>query len=566
MYRRFNLAAALLTVLAALSGSSELAHADSKVEPKPKAAAQQKAVSESAQAMPETTLINERIRQGWRDRQLTPSEPATDGEWCRRVYLDLIGRTPKLSETQAFLADRKADKKARLVERLLSSDYADEYARHASDVWTNLLVGRRVDNDRRGLVNREGLAEYLRGAFAANTPYDRLVVDLIAANGANKPGEEGFNGAVNFLLDNLQDNATPATAKTARIFLGMQVQCTQCHDHPFNTWKQEQFWGFNAFFRQARALRTFQDNRVESARLEDEDFAGEAGNPKTGEIYFERRNSTVVAVLEPTFIDGTKIKPSGYVDEVNRRDALARLVSQSPQLSRAIVNRVWAHLLGYGFTKPVDDMGPHNPPTHPELLDELAERFKESGYDLKRLVQWIVLSEPYSLSSKAGRHNRDDEPALGGKPAFSRFYIRQLRPEELYDSLVTTTTADGETAADEKQKWLAQFTINLGTDENDEATTFNGTIPQALMLMNGDLMDRAIEAKEGSFLYQVAMQEGNDRAKINDMYLSAFSRPPSREELNVAQQIWIGRQGNTLAALRDIWWALLNSNEFILNH
>jgi hypothetical protein len=406
-------------------------------------------------------------------------------------------------------------------------------------------------------------------AFQRNKSYDTLVSELIAANGANAPGSEDFNGAVNFLLDNLQDKATPATAKTARLFLGVQVQCTQCHDHPFNTWKQDQFWGLNAFFRQARALRTFEDTRVVSARLEDEDFAGESGNPQTGEIYFERRNGTLIAVLEPTFIDGTKIKPSGYVQDVNRRDALAALVVKSPQMPLAIVNRMWAYFFGHGFTRPVDDMGPHNPPSHPALLQGLADQFVASGYDLRQLIRWIVLSEPYSLSSRAARHNQQDEPSLGQKPLFSHFYLRQMRPEQLYDSLVTATEAAGQRSqeGDERRRaWLSQFTIAFGTDENDETSTFNGTIPQALLLMNGELTNQALSTQSGSFLAQVAGESATDREKMNKLYLAALSRLPTRDELATAQQIWLEHRGDTAAALRDIWWALLNSNEFILNH
>jgi hypothetical protein len=514
-------------------------------------------------------FINEQIRAAWRDAKVSPSSMATDGEWCRRLYLDVIGRIPTLDETTQFLEDRGKNKRAKLVDRLLSDAYQAEYARNWSGVWTNLLIGRGGDADRRGLVSRDGLRVYLREAFERNVPYTQLVQDLIGANGANAPGEQGFHGAVNFLLANLQDNATPATAKTARIFLGVQVQCTQCHDHPFNEWKQEQFWGLNAFFRQARPLRTFEGTRVVGARLEDEDFPGESGNPQTGEIYFERRDGTLAAMLEPTFLDGSKINPSGYVEDVNRRDELARLVTHAPEMPLAIVNRMWGWFFGHGFTTPIDDMGPHNPPTHPALLEGLANRFATSGYDLKRLIRWMVLSEPYGLSSRPGRQNSKDDPAQGGSPLFSRFYLRQIRPEQLYDSLITATKVqpeDARAAERQKQQWLAQFTITYGTDENDETSTFNGTIPQSLLLMNGELTRWATSTERETFLGQLAHEAADDRTKINKLYLAALSRLPSREELTVAQQIWLHHGGDTSAALQDIWWALLNSNEFILNH
>ena len=514
--------------------------------------------------------INAQIRQGWNDAGLAPSDLASDGEWCRRLFLDLIGRIPTLAETERYLADKRADKRARLVEELLSSSFAEPYARAAATRWTNLLIGRAAaGRDRQGLVSRDGLEQYLHAAFLENRPYDRIVFELVSANGVNQPGMEGFNGAVNFLLDNLQDKATSATAKTARIFLGVQVQCTQCHNHPFNNWKQQQFWGMNAFFRQTRALRTFDGPQVTSARLEDEDYAGESGDPESGELYFERRDNTAVAILRPTFLDGTTIAPSGYVDDVNRRDELAQLISKSPELPRAIVNRLWAHFLGYGFTKPIDDMGPHNPILHPELLDRLSQEFVAAGFDLKQLARWIVLSEPYALSSRSGPKNRGDDPALGERPQFSRFYLRQMRPEELYESLLVATKAAADDAAKrerDRREWLAQFAIAFGTDENDEASTFNGTIPQVLMMMNGDLIRRATMSGQGTFLSEVASLNKPDREKVRTLYLAAVARPPSTDELVAAQKLWIAHGGDTTKALEDLWWALLNSNEFILNH
>jgi hypothetical protein len=233
---------------------------------------------------------------------------------------------------------------------------------------------------------------------------------------------------------------------------------------------------------------------------------------------------------------------------------------------------MWAHFLGYGFTKPIDDMGPHNPPSHPELLAALAEEFKSHSYDLKQLMSWILLSEPYALSSKTTPRNRQDDPALGEKPAFSHFYLRQMRAEELYESLLTATEADRTTTSYEqreakKREWLDQFTLAFGTDDNEETTTFNGTIPQALMMMNGDLVEKAISVEPGSFLYRVAGDtKMNNAAKINRMYLAALARRPTAQEISLANDLLRLRKGDPTAALQDVWWAVLNSNEFIFNH
>src|SRR5262249_42965724 len=150
---------------------------------------------------------------------------------CRRVFLDILGRIPTVGELQRFQSEPSAQRKARLVDRLLGSEYVDEYARNWTTLWTNILIGRSGGTERRTLVNREGLQQSLRGALAANMPYDRLAYELLAAKGVSKPGEKDFNGFVNFLAGNLQENAVAATAKTSQIFLGMQVQCTQCHNH-----------------------------------------------------------------------------------------------------------------------------------------------------------------------------------------------------------------------------------------------------------------------------------------------------------------------------------------------
>ncbi len=521
-------------------------------------------------------FINEQIRKGWKDAEVSPSPEANDNEWCRRVYLDILGRIPSVTELQTFLKEKSKNRRAELVDRLLDSDeYVEEYARNWTTIWTNILIGRpKSDRDEaRDLVDRDGMQQFLRRTFLTNKPYDKMVFELISATGANKPGEEGYNGAVNFVLDNLQENATTATAKTARYFLGLQVQCTQCHNHPFNDWKQDQFWGMNAFFRQTKALRTFQGREIVAVRLENEDFPGEGKDPSEAEIYFEMRNGTLV-VAYPTFVDGTKINPSGYSDEVNRRLELAKLVTKSEYLGKSIVNRMWGHFLGYGFTKPIDDLGPHNPPSHPELLDYLGKQFAAQGHDLRRLIRWITLSEPYSLSSKYGGRtakNKLDDPTQGVKPLFSHFYVRQMQAEELYESLLVATEAHKTKGSYEEQEktkgdWLRQFTIAFGTDEGDETTTFNGTIPQTLMMFNGDLIKKATSLDKGGFLYKLATGARRPQDRVDYLYLAALARKPTRQEMAIASELLMARGGDPAQAMQDVWWALLNTNEFILNH
>ncbi len=531
--------------------------------------------------LPQVRQINDAIRQAWTDHSLAPSAAATDGEWCRRVYLDVLGRVPTVNELSTYTGDKSRDKRRKLVDRLLGSDYADEYTRNWTTIWTNLLIGRTGGTERRSLVNRDGMQQYLRETLSYNKPYDQMAKDLITATGSCRPGDSDFNGAANFLADKMAEGGVQATAKTSQIFLGMAVQCTQCHDHPFNEHKQNQFWELNAFFRQTKVERQEDGERRNVGRVVNVDFKGETGDAKKAEIYYELRNGKM-KVAYPVFIDGISLAAvfasqgesfgdHGYVKDVNRRDELAKLILASRDFDRAMVNRIWGHFLGYGFTKPVDDIGPHNTPSHPELLDQLGSDFREANFDLKALMRGIVLSEPYNLSSQIANRNQSDDPNLGARPMFSRFYLRQMEAEQLYESLLVATAADGTVKGDErdsmKDRWLKQFNTAFGTDDNQESNTFNGSIPQALTLMNGDLIKQATGNEAGSMLARVAGDSKMTNAeKIRYLYLAAFSRSPTKPELNIANELLVARGGNVGAALQDIWWALLNSNEFILNH
>jgi hypothetical protein len=256
---------------------------------------------------------------------------------------------------------------------------------------------------------------------------------------------------------------------------------------------------------------------------------------------------------------------------VNRRQELARLVITSPQLSTAIVNRLWSHYFGYGFTRPVDDIGPMNQPSHPELLGKLSEQFAAHEYDLRKLMKWIVLSDAFGRSSRITPNNLADAPDNGNTPLFSHYYTRQLQAEEVYNSLLiaadlrkkASSQKDLETA---RVDWLAQFNRPMGTDDSEEETHFNGTVRQSLIMMNGDLMRRAVSSGDGSFLKSLQQSNLKVEEKVEHLFLAALSRQPSKRELEATRQIIAQNASNPAAALEDIWWSLLNSNEFILDH
>lgn len=517
--------------------------------------------------------INQLIAQVWEDYEIKPSKEATDGEWCRRVYLDLIGRIPSVNELNDFLNDRDSNKKRKLVYKLLYDDhYTEEFTRNWTTVWTNLLIGRTGGNDNNSMINRAGMQKYLRDSFAREKPYDQFVRELVTATGTTTPGSQDFNGATNFLIDKVNDEeAAQATAAISRLFLGLQVQCTQCHNHPFNDWKQQKYWEFNAFFRQVRAFAGQPDAGMmnSTAQLRDQDFAGESRrNPNEAELYYELRNG-LLAVAYPVFVDGREIPRSGYVKVVNRREKLADLMVDSPYFSQAIVNRLWAHFLGYGFTTPVDDLGPHNIPSHPDLLDYLAQEFRSSGFDMRTLMAWITLSRPYQLSSIRNKSNELDDPQLGEAPKFSNFYIRQMEPEQLYESLLIAAQIKPAGTYEEqeqtKNRWLQQFNTAFGNDEGLEATHFNGTIPQILMMFNGELVRNAVSTSEGSMIGRLAAESISDRQKVERLFLAGFSRKPTKKESDMANYIFQSNY-STAEALAEIWWVILNSNEFIFNH
>jgi len=505
-------------------------------------------------------FIDAQLTQSWSDNEVEPSAAATNDEWLRRAYLDIVGRIPSVSEYDEWSATEAPRRKAELIDRLLDSP---DYVRNFTTIWTNECIGRGTPRR----VSRKAMEKFFREAFAKNRPWNEVVRDLVTAEGHFEE-----NGAVNYILAQTQmgDDAVQLTAKTTRLFLGIQVQCTQCHNHPFNDWQQNQFWEFNGFFRQVRRIdRRRQDPNT--GRLVD-DYSEVVRQDFTGPVYFEKR-SGLMQVAFPK-VNGREIDPNSE----DRRGELGRLLIESPEddtplIALAFVNRMWAHFFGYGFTRPVDDMGPHNPPSHPEILERLAVEFVKVNYDVPKLIRWITNTRAYSLGSQFDAQNSIDNPGGGEMPLFSHAYLRSMEAEQLYDSLIVATNAhqSGQSGWDDQEaqrrRWMQQFVVAFDNDENAESTTFNGTIPQALMLMNGELTETAVSAQPGSFLHDVLSSRENDAKKIHKLYVAALSRMPTRGEQAKARKLFreYGASGR-VTAFQDLFWALLNSNEFIFIH
>lgn len=522
--------------------------------------AQEKFTTGSAD--PLIQFIDQQIRQTWEDNDVKPSPVADDAEWVRRIYLDILGRIPEAKEVDEFLDNEDVAKRSKKVDELLAHP---DYVRNWTEVWTNLLIGRNTP-DR---TSRPGMRKFLRESFARNRPWNEIVYDLVTAEGHYEE-----NGAVNFILAQLQGNANSedyhveATAKLTRVLLGMQVQCTQCHNHPFNEWKQNQFWEFNSFLRQTRRMDHDRYD-PESGQMVD-DYSELVYRDFTGPVYYEMRNG-LVQVAYPKYFEEEISQ-----DAPNRREELGKAMAYDDPtytVAKAMVNRTWSQFMGYGFTRPVDDMGPHNPASHPELLDRLTDEFVKSGYDVKQLISWICNTEAYNLTSRFNKDNEFDNPAAGEVPLFSHMYLKTLNAEQLYDSLLVATNAhqsgagNYQQAEQQRERWLQDFLRIFGGNDEDEPTLFSGSIPQALLMMNGPLVEKAISAEKGSYLHTVLSnpQFRNDNSRIQALFVSALGRLPTRYELS-ALSGRIRSNRDKLAAYQDLYWALLNSNEFIVNH
>jgi len=506
--------------------------------------------------------VNQLIRRSWDDNLIKPSEVADDTEWLRRVYLDVVGHIPPMEAVKEFVASKDPAKRSKIVDQLLDDP---DYVRNWTTVWTNHSIGRGFRNrGDRDEVSRLGMDKFYREAFARNRPWNDVVKDIVTAEGNFEE-----NGAVNFILAQMEmpDEGVQLTADFTRLFLGIQVQCTQCHDHPFNDWKQDQFWSYNSIFRQtAKDIQRKYDE--DSGRMVVDFVEVTWRNVDQEEVFFERRNGEVRPAY-PVF-NSHKIDPAKHVD---RRKEFGDLLQKDDDkmVAAAMVNRMWGHFFGYGFTKPVDDMGPHNPPSHPEVMELLTNSFVESGYDVKQLIRWIANTEAYNLTSKFGKENDIDNPAAGEIPLFSHMYVKAMEVEQLYDSLIIATNAhksgsrNFDAAEQQRQRWLGEFITLFGDDENDSSTSFNGSIPQALMMMNGPLVTQATSLDRGSFLAEIASSPGSDVDKVKDIYLATLSRYPNGRELSNIAKLFRSSPNKALA-YQDVLWALLNSNEFIVNH
>jgi hypothetical protein len=499
--------------------------------------------------------IDQLIAARWDAAGVRPAARADDAEFLRRVYLDLAGRIPSVTETRDFLDDKAPDKRRRLVDRLLAGS---RYVTHFTSVWRSLLLPESNANLQARFL-APGMESWLRAELARDAPYDEMVRDLLTT----PVGPDAFRGAnanpnpASFYLAK-QLKPEEVAAATSRIFLGVRLECAQCHNHPFARWKREQFWSYAAFF----------------AGLQRQG-AGDFVQP--GRERTDRRELSIPGtekVVQAKFLDG---KEPTWKAKTSARVTLAdwMTAADNPYFARAAVNRLWGYFFGTGLVDPVDDMvGSERVPSHPELLDLLAKEFVGHHFDLKFLIRAITASRAYQLSSARTDPGQDD-PTL-----FARMAIRGLTAEQLYDS-VSQATGYQEGGNNPNAVFFGQGTprtefVNMFSNQTEKATEVQTSILQALSLMNGSLIASATSLDRSETLAAVADAPFLDtRGRIETLFLAALARKPKPKELDrLVKYVEVNTAGGSAAereksarlALADVFWALLNSGEFFLNH
>ncbi len=483
----------------------------------------------------------------WAKAGIRPAAISDDGEFLRRVSLDLVGKIPTAAEARDFLDDPAPGKRAALIDRLLDSP---AYTSHATEVWRRMLLPEAdTDDDARPFAST--FAGWLRRKVVEDAGYDRIVREILTAKlDAPQSDLDIANGVVRAVPSPspaayyLAKGRKPESlaAGTARVFLGVRLECAQCHNHPFASWKREQFWSLAAFFAEV---------------------PGE-GNDPTRMMRRERpapvRELTIPGtkkVVAATLLDGTKPE---WRPRAGTREILAEWVTspENPYFARALVNRVWARFLGAGLIEPVDDLDGETDPELKALLDEVSDQFRAHGDRLKFLIRTLTATRAYHLSS-AGNGAGRDTSATG--PMFATMPVRGLTPLQLFDSL---TRATGSGQPGDRARFLELF--SGGQERPSEAET---TIVQALTLMNGSYIEAATNPTTGRILGAIVDAPFLDtRGRIETLFLATLTRRPTPDEMAKLVEYVERRKSNDdrSKALADIFWAILNGPEFPLNH
>lgn len=474
-------------------------------------------------------LIEQRLREiGWQ-----PAAACSDASFLRRASLDLTGVPPTATEVTSFLDSNSPQKRDALVAQLLGSN---ESALHLAETWATWMLPE--DNAVAIGPRNDGLQNWLRNRFAENLRYDRLVSDLIVASGPAQVGPTSFFVA-------LEGKPEKLAAKTARVFMGVQLDCAECHDHPFDDWKQRDFWGLAAYFSQ-----------LSTGGTEPGMGTGTVSDLSEGEVMLP--GSDEVVPPSPLVRAGVSGLNSG-----SRRQQLSLWLTapENPFLARATVNRVWALLMGRGLIEPVDDMRSIEMASHPQILQELSDYFASTGYDLRDLINTIATTRAYSRSTThpAGLAPEASYAAMATKPLTERQFAKSLQ------SLARQLSNDDPSLQ-------ARFATQLGKLRGDASEAKLGIV-SALVTLHGDTLDQVSRNNSSRLLQALTAPHLDDNQRVKWLYLSVLNRPPHTEEMQFYSEFASKSQSSatTTASTEgvkdwhsDLLWALLNSTEFAM--
>lgn len=507
----------------------------------------------------------------------TAAAPASDAEFVRRIYLDLTGRIPTAEQTRAFLAEKTTQKRAKLIDRLLDSP---EHARHLQNVFDVMLMERRASKH----VKSEDWQKYLRQSFAENKPWDQLVTEILTVDGTDKKTRP----AARFLLDR-EFKTDEVTRDLGRIFLGRDLQCAQCHDHPvIPDYLQRHYYGLSAFLNRSYL---FTDPKLKKSVI------GEKadGTVKFTSVFTEESGETQPRLLDLPSIDDPAVAGDPYVAKPDKKTRGVPIYSRRLKLAAAltdpsniafrqnIANRLWAMMLGRGLVEPVDMWHDANPPSHPELLDLLGETLAAHDYDVRFLLRELALTQTYQRGSEF-----PEGVKRAAEDQFAVALLKPLSPEQLAWSMMQATglttqtleTLKAKLSKDDQKKaddpgWqeealqgalkghVAQFVTFFGV-KGIQTSRFDASANQALFLKNGSLLQSWLIPKGPNLTGRLGSLESPEL--IDEFFLAVFSRFPSEDERQQLAAYLKDNKQNREAAIRELAWAALASAEFRFNH
>ncbi|MBI1915414.1 MAG: DUF1549 domain-containing protein [Planctomycetes bacterium] len=488
---------------------------------------------------------------------IRPAGRTTDEQFVRRIHLDLTGKLPLPADVTEFVADTSPNKRAKLIDRLLDSD---EYAAHWAHYWRDVMSARLTDF--RGRALSRSFEGWMIEQLKKNRSWDKIARDLLTAEGECRFDDTGKTGNIFFLgAHSGADAPSEMAAETSRVFLGIQINCAQCHDHPYDQWKRAQFHELVAYFARTgnRLVRDTESNRFVGIALTSPPFRREHRMPSKD----DPRTGTVV---HPKFLDGTS--PGRALGDRQRRNSLANAVTGKSNywFSGAFVNRTWGELMGQSFYQPVDDMGPQKEAMFGPVLTRLAGSFRGTDHDIKALFRAVLNSETYQRQTRLGE-------SAGEHLQFAALYPTRLRADALWDSLTTVLGRMGAPGGGPARRPGAggpfagrfglegQFKEEFRFDPSLKPEDVEGSIAQALILMNNPQINQRIAATGNNVLGRILSAHASDEEALHMVYLRALARKPTDREKQKCLS-YIKKIGKRTEAFEDILWALINSTEF----